>query len=510
MRVILSFLICAVLLTACKSPKLEEPTPPAPQESEVVIPPFAVSQDYLGPICPMDGMVDWQQTNLYLPSLYDGWDIFGGINDILTLAGGIMGFVTEAVALDRARRARVRAANAVRTLKEVTDKTKAIDKKVGKYKDTLVYISRSTLDTIRNVTEKTRLEQQLQRQQLQVSMLNQELALTSSMRNDSLGAILCDSLSKMFQFYVDPRSSRITSEDVRRYDSIKLSEWYPILHEWIGPDNKRYKDLIAYIDWVLHTEEPVRQLNIIQVDDNIALDMNAWNRDAELQKGFNHLYRSALVNNYALVVLTYLLACDMLDKPTRHTYANAKDIRQHLDTALKQYNRLLLSYPVKRPQQTVCNIYGCHFTADTVIYTIPYPQVTYKKDYLSAPDSIVFGFDQNVSLEQQRACQLSPKEVHTLYQYYYPKKNAGVPIVDSILVAKAGMTKQQGSGQPWLLLNGPVAAKNKEVTCTAAYQGKDKEENYQAVSMGTLTWQNNKYTGWKTGVCWYRLNIVKH
>lgn len=499
MRYILSFLVCAVLLTACKSPKQEEPTPPQTQDTVVVIPPFSISDDYLGPVYHFDGKIDLSKVS------WTDWFDWG--NDIIGLFDGIAGMVAEGFGLARATMARKAAAAAVKTLNDVILQTKNLTNSTNIYRDSLVYYSRRALGAVQDVTEKTRLEQQLQRQQMQVSMLNQELALTSSMRNDSICAIVCETLQQIFSYNV---ARGITEDDVYKYDSLMLDDLYPILHEWIGPDNKRYKDLIAYIDWVLNTREPVRQWDIFQVADNIAQDINAWNLEAERQKLVDHLYRSAFVNNYALVVQTYLICCTFLDKPTRHTYANAYDIQQHLDTALKQYNKLLQSHPVKRPQQTVCNIYGCHFTADTIIYTIPYSDVSYKKDYLFAPDSIVFGFDQNVSLTQQRACQLSPKEVHALYQYYYPKKNTGVPIVDSILVAKAGMTKQQGSGQPWLLLNGPVAAKNKEVTCTAAYQGKDKEENYQGVSMGTLTWQKEKYTGWRADVCWYRLNIVKH
>ncbi len=506
-RYILSFLICAVLFTACKSPKLEEPTPPQPQQPEVVIPTFDVSEDYLGPIYPMDGMVDWQQTNLGItPS-----DVFDGINDVIGLFEGIAGMVAECVGLARAAEARRAAAAAVVILRQVKDSTDALTIRANQYRNQLVDQSRRALGVVKDVTEKTRLEQQLQRQQMQVSMLNQELALTSSMRNDSICAIVCETLQQIFSYNV---ARGITKEDVYKNDSLMLDDLYPILHEWIGPDNKRYKDLIAYIDWVLNTREPIRQWDIIQIEDNIAQDMNAWNRVAEVQKGIYHMNRAAFVNNYALVVQTYLICCIFLDKPTRHTYANAYDIQQHLDTALKQYNKLLQSHPVTRPKQTVCNIYGCHFTADTIIYTIPYPDVTYKKDYLFAPDSIVFGFDQNVSLTQQRACQLSPKEVSALYQYYYPdnKFNNKLPLVDSILVAQAGMTKQQGLGQPWLLLNGPVAAKNKEVTCSGVHhaQGTNTEKDYQGVSMGTLTWQKEKYTGWRADVCWYRLNIVKH
>lgn len=500
MRYILSFLVCAVLLTACQFPKQEEPTPPQPQDSVVVIPPLGISDDYMGPVYPIGLQIDWKN----LP-----WFDIG--NDILGFIDGIVGMVSESVGLGRAAEARKAAAAAVTTLNKVILQTKNLTDSTKLYCDSLVYYSRRALGAVQDVTEKTRLEQHLQRQQLQVSMLNQELALTSSMRNDSMCAIVCETLKQIFSYNM---GGGISEEDVYRNDSLILSKLYPILHEWIGPDNKRYKDLIAYIDWVLNTKEPIRQWDIFQVADNIAQDMNAWNLEAEQQKLVDHLYRSAFVNNYALVVQTYLISCTFLDKPTRHTYANAYDIQQHLDSALKQYNKLLQSHPLKKPQQTVCNIYGCHFTADTIIYTIPYPLVSYKKDYLSTPDSIVFGFNQNVSLTQQRACQLSPKEVSALYRYYYPNKTIDdkLPLVDSILVAKAGMTKQSGSGQPWLLLNGPVNEKNKDVTCAAVChaQGTNTEKDYQGVSMGTLTWQNNKYTGWRPNVCWYRLNIVKH
>lgn len=510
MRQIYLFLICAVLITACKSPIQEEPTAPVTTDTTVTTI-NNPQEDYLGPINYLDGMPDWQNLGEVSDAFNATYfDILGGATTCLGLASDLLGCINECFGLARASLARKNAAAAVKNLQEIEKSTKDLINTTNKYRDSLVFYTRRAISAIESITEKTRMEQQLQRQQMFVSILNQDLALTASMRNDSMAVVLCNTLDELFD-----KTETMSEEAAQKEDLHVLSELYPVLHEWIGPDNRRYKDFIAYIDWALNTKDPLRQWDIIQIEDNIAQDMNAWNYAAELQKAAYHTYRSSVVNAYAMVIGVYLSSCILLDKPTRHTYANANDIYNHLADKLAQYNDLLLSHPLKMPNQIVCNVYGCHFTADTMIYAVPYPDVTYAKDYIATPDSIVFGFDSKVSANiMKRSRQLTPKEVQALYRYYYPYEQdySQISFVEDILVNQGGMTKQPGNGTPWLLLNGLTTLSNRALTCTAVNMGKKAETDYQGIPMGDLQWnQNTKhYTGWETDKCWYRLNIVKH